>query len=87
MIIVSKSKITDKLTGLPRPYKYSDIPKDPDLWVYDLKYMPIPYDLMHVRLKNSDRVKSGWWNGIKWKGLRLKKGEKVIAWKRNQEHD
>lgn len=87
MIVVSKSKIADKVTGQPRPYKYSDIPTDLNKWVFDLKYLPIPYDLMHLKFKDSDRIKSGWWTGIKWKGMRMKRHEVVIAWKRNQEHD
>jgi hypothetical protein len=87
MIIVSKSKVTDKTNSKERPCKYSDVPKDELGWVYNLIYMPIPYDLMHVKLWSSERIKSAWWNGIRWKGLHLKKGEVVIAWKRNLEHD
>ena len=87
MIIVSKSKIADKVTGQLRPCKYSDVPTDSNRWVFDLNYLPIPYDLMHLKFSNGDRIKSGWWTGIKWKGLRKKKKETVIAWKMNQEHD
>ncbi len=85
MIIVSKSKIPDKNTKEERLCKYSDVPTDEDKWVYDLTYRPIPYDLMKMRFSGQDKsvVKSGWWTGIFWKGLRLKKDDKVIAWKRN----
>jgi hypothetical protein len=83
VITVAKSKITDKKTKENRVCKYSDVPTDPQKWVYDLKYMPIPYDLMFLRFKNSPKIKSGWWNGIHWEGLRLEPQEIVIAWKRN----
>jgi hypothetical protein len=87
IIVVGKSKLLDKTKSEERVYKYSDIPTDEQKWVFNLKYMPIPYDLMHLKLKGLDKIKSGWWNGIRWKGLRLKRCETVIAWKRNQEHD
>lgn len=83
MIIVAKSKIKDAITGKKRAYKYSDIPTDINKWVYDLEYMPIPYDLMFLRLKENPKVKSGWWDGAIWQGLRLKDDETIIAWKRN----
>lgn len=87
VIIVTKSKIFDKKTNQEIFCKYSDVPKDPKGWVYDLTYMPIPYDLMHVKLKDSPFVKSAWWTSKVWKGLRLKPDETVIAWKRNHEFD
>lgn len=87
MIIVAKSKIKDKITGEKRACKYSDVPTDKDKWVHDLEYMPIPYDLMFLRIKDVPRVKSGWWNGKKWEGLRLKEGEIIISWKRNFQID
>lgn len=85
MIIVGKSKLTDKY-GKERIYKYSDIPKDLEGWVLDLQYFPIPFDLMHLKFKGKPRVKSGWWNGRRWEGPRFAR-ETIVAWKRNQEHD
>jgi len=85
VIIVGKSKIVDKSTTLKRVCKYSDVPTDEYKWVYNLTYRPIPYDLMYLKLEENNAVKSGWWTGITWKGLRLKKEDKIIAWKRNQE--
>lgn len=86
VIIVAKSKIVDKKTNKERLCKYSDVPTDDCKWVNDLTYMPIPFDLMFVRLDGSGRVKSAWWNGRRWKGLRLKKEESVVAWKRNYDY-
>lgn len=87
VVIVSKSKILDKITNQARLCKYSDVPTDNEKWVYNLIYMPIPYDLMHVKLQNSRFIKSGWWTGKLWKGLRLKPTETVIAWKRNHDFE
>ena len=85
MITVGKTKLRDK-KGVERVYKYSDVPKDLEGWVYDLQYYPIAFDLMHLRFKGKDKVKSGWWNGRKWEGPRFAR-EIITGWKRNQDHD
>lgn len=85
--MVGKSKIPDKITGEPRLAKYSDVPTDSEKWVFDLSYMPIPFDLMHLKMAEHSRVKAGWWNGLVWKGTRLKADDTVIAWKRNHDFD
>jgi hypothetical protein len=51
-------------------------------WVTDLKYRPIPFDLLYLSIKDSPRIIGGWWTGRKWNGLRLKTTHQVIAWKR-----
>lgn len=86
-ITVGKSKIVDKNTNKERVYRYSDIPTDEYKWVYNLLYKPIPFDLLHLKLNETLKVKSGWWNGEDWEGLRLKTDEKIIAWKRNHEFE
>jgi len=86
-IVVTKSKILDEKTNKERLCKYSDVPMDKNHWVHDLKYMPIPYDLMHLRIKGVRKVKSGWWNGTVWKGLKLDPDDEIIAWKRNQDFE
>jgi hypothetical protein len=83
VIIVGKSKILDKVTGTPRSYKYSDVPTDADKWVFDLTFRPIAYDLLYLKVKGAFRIKSGWWNGDLWEGLRLKPDDTILAWKRN----
>ena len=87
VITVSKSKIFDKTLNKKIVCKYSNVPKDSSQWVYDLTYMPIPYDLMHVKLKDSRSIKSAWWTGKLWRGLRLGSSEIVIAWKRNHDFE
>ena len=81
-INVFHSKLVDKVTGLERVYKYSDVPTDKDQWVFDLRYRPIPYDLLYLKLSRNNRVISGWWTSKVWEGPRLKEADKVIAWKR-----
>jgi len=84
VLIVAQSKIADKKTGKPRLLKYSDVPTDEHNWVLDLEYMPIPYDILFLKIKDHPKPKSGWWTGITWKGLMVKKEDEVLAWKRNQ---
>jgi hypothetical protein len=84
-IVVGQSKIFDQKTKCERVCKYSDVPTDKEKWVHNLTYMPIPYDLMFLKIEDSFRTKSGWWNGETWKGHRVKARDKIIAWKRNYE--
>lgn len=90
-IQVGLTKIVDAKNGKERPYKYSDIPKEIAIdltgWVFNLKYLPIPFDLLHLKVKGKDKPTSGWWTGQDWDGLRLKSSEKVVQWKRNHEYD
>ena len=87
LITVGSSKIKDPKTYNERLCKYSDIPTDPHGWVLDPTYKPIPFDLMYLRIEGIPTAKSGWWTGRIWKGLRLKRREKVIHWKRNPEYE
>jgi hypothetical protein len=85
-IQVSVSRIKDKRTQKERPLKYSDIPDGHD-WICAKRYLPISFDLMHLNVKNKPKHVSGWWNGEKWEGLRLRPGDRVIKWKRNISYD
>lgn len=84
-ITVALSLILDPETKNPRPCKYSDVP-DIDGWVIDVRYFPIPYDLMHVWLDNKKKIVSAWHNGKTWKGLRLRDGDIITKWKRNNDY-
>jgi hypothetical protein len=83
-LTVAQSKIIDNRTNLERPIKYSDVPSK-EGWVYDPRYKPVPFDLMFFKIKGKLKVKTGWWTGTKWSGLRLRPGDEIIAWKRNYE--
>jgi len=83
-ITVNQSKLLDPITNKERPYKYSDVPTASG-WVDPQDYLPIAFDLMYLKVKGKVRVISGWWDGTKWKGLRLKKNQTIEKWKRNQD--
>jgi hypothetical protein len=83
VIQVAKTKLLNPETGKQFTCKYSDVPKDSNDWVTDLTYLPIEGDMMHLRIEGKWRVLSGWLQGTKWVGLRIRAGDKVIAWKRN----
>lgn len=87
MIIIGKSLIKDKITKKNRPWKYSDIKEKENWienndWVETSHYLPIPFDLMELKVKDRPKPLPGWHDGQKWQGLRIKKDYKVIQWKR-----
>jgi hypothetical protein len=83
IIQVGQTKLLKPITEKRFTCKYSDVPADKDGWVTDLKYFPINCDMMYLRIEGKTRIIGGWWDGRKWTGLRMKEGDKVIAWKRN----
>ena len=85
-ITIGLNKKACPSTNTSRAYRYSDI-QTKDGWVDVSKFLPIPYDLMHLKLLKAIKTKSGWWTGKSWKGLHLKKEDKVTMWKRNQDFE
>ena len=85
-IQVELTKIKDRKTGAPRPYKYSDIPKE-DGWATAESYLPIPFDLMKLRLETREKDFPGWWDGQRWIVPRLRQQPKILKWKRDFEYD
>jgi hypothetical protein len=61
-------------------YKNSDVQTDIDGWVNPTLWLPLAFDLCW--LKTEKRVCTGWWTGKEWEGLRLKKDESILYWKR-----
>ena len=57
----------------------TDVIFDPEGWADAKRYLPQPYEM--VKIKTSEHLRNGWWNGIHWESLRLKPGEKTLAWK------
>jgi hypothetical protein len=87
IITVAISGVSSRAAKKGQLCKYSDVPRDEYGWVYDLKYRPIPYDLMYLKIEGLPERKTGWWNGATWEGRKLKKGDKIIAWKRNNDFE
>lgn len=63
--------------------KYTDLPGEFPSWQDPKTFHPLPFDL--VKVQTSEGIKSGWWTGNKWMGLRLRRGDKVISWKKTRE--
>ena len=84
---VGKHLVLDAKAKKKIPLKYSQVPKQKDGFVTDMTYLPISRDLLYLRRLGKDKIITGWWDGKKWYGLRLKKEDKIIAWKRNFEDD
>lgn len=61
--------------------EYKDVKFDVDGWACAKQYMPLDFDLCHLKLK--DRVRAGWASGNAWEGLKLKASDEVLQWKRN----
>jgi hypothetical protein len=85
-IQVGLSKVKDNATQNLRVCRYSDVPTK-EGWVDTIKYLPLAFDIMHLRIKGKFRLASGWWNGQNWEGLRLRKDDRITAWKRNFDCD
>lgn len=64
---------------------YYNIPTDGG-WVDCKFFMPINYDIVHVRTVNGKECPA-WWSDSKWEGLRLRKGDRIIKWKFSYRRD
>lgn len=85
-ILIGSTKLFDASTKSKRPYKYSDVPTQ-NGWVLDFRYIPVPFDLLQLRIAGSGLIVSGWWDGQAWQGMRLKPQHFVSSWKRVIAHD
>ena len=84
---VSRTKILAKSgpcgTESLRICKYSDVPFCRATgYTQDLKYLPIDFDLVMLKVKGKQKPVAGWWDGEKWCGLRFKPEYEVTAWRR-----
>ena len=86
VIQVGKTWIKHPETALESRCKYSDVPTDPFGWVSDLRYLPINFDMMQLRVYEKQRIFPGWWDGKRWAGLRFKDGFTVKQWKRDLDY-
>lgn len=77
-IIVNKTKKNSVYK-----YGYRDVHYDIEGWVDVNQYLPGEYDL--CLLKTPKRTITGWHTGQSWDGLKLKRDEIVLYWKRLDE--
>lgn len=77
-IILSKKKF--------KRVSYKAVEFDADGWADASLALPIDGDLMFLKVKGIEKG-CGWIWGKRWEGIRLKAGDVVSHWKRNQEKD
>lgn len=65
-------------------YNYSHCKFDKDGWADPNEFLPDDGDLVWMK-REGKRPVSGWIQGKTWIGFRLKAGDKVIGWKRNED--
>jgi hypothetical protein len=74
--------LTKKLpSGKKTRYKYSDVEYDPDGWASLPSFYPLKFDLVNGKTLVG-KIVTVWWTGLKWMGLRLQQGSKIVQWKR-----
>lgn len=80
---ISKLPYPIKL-GTHSDLKYSIIHKSKilDGWVKSEEFLPIPFDLVHIKPSFTESSKVGWWDGKYWMGIRIKPNETFKFWKR-----
>jgi len=65
--------------------KYTDLPGEIPAWQSPDRFRPLPFDL--VEIETSKKIVTGWWTGNTWMGLRLRKEDKIISWRKSRELD
>lgn len=56
---------------------------DKEGWADATKYRPIPFDIVLLKTER-DKELCGWWNKVRWVGLRLTRSDKITKWKRRK---
>jgi hypothetical protein len=70
--------------SMKRKFSYRDIQSESDGWVDASRYLPADYDLMSLKIKGKD-ILCGWSVGAKWDGLKIKKSDKILFWKKKSD--
>jgi len=63
-------------------FTYFDIEFDKEGWADPSLYLPLPFDLVVLKLRKENIM--GWWNGAKWDGYKLRDCDKVFYWKKSK---
>lgn len=68
----------------PRKFRYKDVKTDLDGWADATKYLPQDYDLLFLKVHRHGmtHIISGWYQETKWFGVKLRKYDSVVQWKR-----
>lgn len=65
-------------------FTYKDVQYNEEGWVDAAKYLPGDCDMMYLDVLDKEII-PGWIHGIQWQGLRLRKNDVVVNWKRKPE--
>jgi hypothetical protein len=60
---------------------YQDVPYDKDGWADASLFLPREFDLVRLKTSTNKEV-NGWLSTTMWDGLKLKKSDQVVGWKR-----
>lgn len=72
----------EKKTSEKKDTFYYRITKfDKEGWANAKKAKPIPFDMVTIETASGKRCPA-WWNESLWEGLRLRKNDKILRWKR-----
>lgn len=63
-------------------YYYSDVKYQKGHWADPKYYLPLDYDLLHLKIEGKEELLPGWCIGSRWEGYRLKPEDKILAWKK-----
>lgn len=80
---VGVDKINDN--GKIRTLAYRDVVYDSKKRANAKLYLPGNFDLVNLYLADK-RVVIGWHTGTQWDGKRVKPTDKILAWKKREEH-
>lgn len=78
---IDKNKKENKIEIV---YSYKDVNYDINGWADSTKFLPEDFDLVLMKIDGKKTI-YGWAIGNSWSGLKYKKGEKVLYWKRKPE--
>lgn len=77
---VGRSKFVSPKNQQTYILSYNDVEKDVDGWVDASKYLPIDFDLLIVKTKESSFP--AWSVGNHWDGVRVTDKTEVLFWKK-----
>jgi hypothetical protein len=68
-------------------YTYRHISQDEEGWTDPKDWLPFPFDLVHLKLKDKELHKMGWYTGGRWDGRKVEPEDEVVLWKRSLGED
>ena len=64
-----------------KSFAYNQVDYDEDGWADVNKFLPADHDLVTVKVEGDKQPFAAWISGTEWDGIRLRKRDKIIAWK------